>query len=607
MSVNSWSHSKLTDFEKCNKYFWLKHDQRIPEPERPLPPGKTEHANDRGTRVHQSCEDFVSGKIKELCPEAAQHFGMQLDLLRAMHKDGLVSLEGEWGLNRDWAPWAWAGDWLEVEEPEELGLTVQKVKTLPTKALHDVIYAIGQGRGKPAKHFIWEPPWLRMKLDAMVMHDETTATVIDYKGLPLGTLIPTPTGWTTMGEIRVGDSLFDAAGNVCTVRGKSQIKHLDNYRISFDDTSTVECDAEHLWTLHDGTVAAVTDLKSGDLINTAAPLQLPETSLPIDPYVLGIWLADGKHSTGEICKPDAEIWDEIQRRGYTVGEDYNRDHEHRCRTHTVIGLRTALGELDLLGDKHIPQAYMRTSYQQRLDLLRGLFDGDGSANHKRKQAVLNTTREDFAQQVQELLLSLGQRPLVSPYKATGFGKTVDAWVVSFRPNGINPFLLPRKANKVLKTWGPGEAWRRKIIKVEQIASQPTQCILVDSADHTFLCTEKFIPTHNTGRKFGNEIKHAEQLQLYQLATFMRYPQLQTVHAELWYLDQNETTSQKFSRAMGLRYRDKFTKRGDALTACEDFPAAANIHACRWCQYGPWGGGQCAEGVRTPSKPGKKGA
>ena len=603
MAVNSWSHSKLMDFEKCKKYFWLKHDQKIPEPERPLPPGKTEHANDRGTRVHQSCEDFVTGKTHELCPEADQHFGFHLDLLRTMYKDGLVSLEGEWGHNRDWEPWAWSGDWLEIEEPAELGLPSKKVKTLPARAAPETIYLVGK------KAFIWEPPWLRLKLDAMVMHDETTATVIDYKGLPLGTLIPTPAGWTTMGEIRVGDSLFDAAGNVCTVRRKSQIKHLDNYRISFDDTSTAECDAEHLWTLHDGTVTAVTDLKSGDLINTAAPLQLPEASLPIDPYVLGIWLADGKHSTGEICKPDAEIWDEIQRRGYTVGDDYNRNrnHEHRCRTHTVIGLRTALGELDLLGDKHIPQVYMRASYQQRLDLLRGLFDGDGSANHRRKRAVLNTTREDFARQVQELLLSLGQRPLVSPYKATGFGKTVDAWAVSFRPNGINPFLLPRKANKVLKTWGPGEAWRRKIVKVEQIASQPTQCILVDSPDHTFLCTEKFIPTHNTGRKFGNEIKHAEQLQLYQLATFMRYPQLQTVHAELWYLDQNETTSQKFSRAMGLRYRDKFTKRGDALTSCTDFPAAANIHACRWCQYGPWNGGQCAEGVRTPSKPGKKGA
>lgn len=392
MSVNSWSYSKLSDFEKCKKYFWLKHDQRIPEPERPLKPGQLEHANDRGTRVHQSCEDFVAGRTTELCPEAEKHFGMHLDLLRTMYADGLVSLEGEWGLDRDWGSWAWSGDWMEVDQPEDpadFGLTEKKVKALPAKADVSVLYMVAQGRGKPAKHFVWEPPWLRMKLDAMVMHDETTATVIDYKGLPLNTLIPTPTGWVTMSEIRVGDSLFDAAGNVCTVRGKSQVKHLDNYRISFDDTSTAECDAEHLWTLHDGSVVAVTDLKPGDLIRTAAPLQLPKADLPVDPYVLGIWLADGKHNTGEICKPDAEIWDEIQRRGYAIGGDYNRNHEHRCRTHTVIGLRTALGDLDLLGDKQIPQAYLRASYQQRLDLLRGLFDGDGSANHKRKQAVLN--------------------------------------------------------------------------------------------------------------------------------------------------------------------------------------------------------------------------
>ena len=590
MAVNSWSHSKLVDFEKCKKLFWLKHDQRIPEPERPLPPGKTEHANDRGTRVHQSCEDFVTGKTHELCPEADQHFGFHLELLRTMYKDGLVSLEGEWGLNRDWASWAWGGDWVEVEDPKELGLPIQKVKALPERGLAEVIYAKGK------QHFLWEPPWLRMKLDAMVMHDETTATVIDYKGLPLTTLIPTPLGWTTMGEIQVGDKLFDINGAVCEVHGKSEIKHLPNYRITFDDTSVVECDEEHLWTLHSSDVRVVTELVVGDLIATAGALQLPEQSLPIDPYVLGFWLADGKHSSGEVCKSDPEIWEEVQRRGYEIGNDYNEGTD-RCRTHTIFGLRSKLDALGILGDKQIPQMYLRGSYQQRLDLLRGILDGDGSANHKRKQAVLNTTRLDFAQQVQELLLSLGQRPLISPYKATGFGKTVDAYCVSFRPNGINPFFLPRKANKVLKTWGAGESWRRKITSIEKLAPQPTQCILVNSPSHTFLCTEKFIPTHNTGRKFGNEVKHAEQLQLYQLATFLRYPKLETVFAELWYLDQDEITSQKFSRAMGLRFRDKFSKRGDALTSCTDFPANPNKFTCKWCQYGPWNGGQCTVGVR----------
>ena len=106
----SWSYSKLSDFEKCKKYFWLKHDQKIPEPVRPLPPGKTEHANDRGTRIHTSCELFINGTDSELCFEADKHFGNQIALLREMHKDGLVSLEGEWGMNADWAPCGWSGD-----------------------------------------------------------------------------------------------------------------------------------------------------------------------------------------------------------------------------------------------------------------------------------------------------------------------------------------------------------------------------------------------------------------------------------------------------------------------------------------------------------------
>ena len=131
--INSWSHSKLTDFDKCKRMFWLKHDQRIPEPERPLPPGKTEHANERGTRVHDNCEGYVRGEHDALAPEAEKHFGIQLDLMRALYADGLVSLEGEWGMDSDWETTAWKG------------------------------------------------AWLRLKLDAMVMVDKTHAIVIDYK------------------------------------------------------------------------------------------------------------------------------------------------------------------------------------------------------------------------------------------------------------------------------------------------------------------------------------------------------------------------------------------------------------------------------------------
>lgn len=131
--LKSWSHSKLGDFQKCKRLVFLKHVERIPEPERPLPPGKTEHANDRGSRIHDDCEQYVRGNIPDLTPEADKFFGVHLMLLREMYKDGLVSLEGEWGMSDQW----------EVAD--------------------------------------WKTAWLRLKLDAMVMHSKTHATVIDYK------------------------------------------------------------------------------------------------------------------------------------------------------------------------------------------------------------------------------------------------------------------------------------------------------------------------------------------------------------------------------------------------------------------------------------------
>jgi RecB family exonuclease len=176
--IISWSYSKLTDFEKCRRMTKLKHIDRIPEPERPLPPGKTEHANDRGTRVHDNVEQYVRGDIDQLCPEAEKHFGPQLDLLRVLYAEGLVSLEGEWGMSQAWETHPWHGQWEEIsaEAMDELGLEANiKATKLPPKGRAEDIAKIGK------KFYIWVPAWLRLKLDALVFHDEKTATVIDYK------------------------------------------------------------------------------------------------------------------------------------------------------------------------------------------------------------------------------------------------------------------------------------------------------------------------------------------------------------------------------------------------------------------------------------------
>lgn len=108
--IQSWSHSSLMNFEKCKFLAWLKHDQRIPEPARPLREGQTEHANDRGTRIHQACEDFVAGRLDAQTPEM-KAFKLEFEHMRRLYAKGMVSLEGEWGVDQDWQPTDWKTAW----------------------------------------------------------------------------------------------------------------------------------------------------------------------------------------------------------------------------------------------------------------------------------------------------------------------------------------------------------------------------------------------------------------------------------------------------------------------------------------------------------------
>ena len=129
----SWSFSKLQDFSRCKLAFKIKHIDKVPEPERPLPKGKTEHGNDRGSRVHDNIETYIRGDHDALCYEAEKHFGTYIDLVRVMYQDGIVEMEGQWGFSEDW----------EVAE--------------------------------------WGDAWLRMKLDLLIHVSPTQAIVIDWK------------------------------------------------------------------------------------------------------------------------------------------------------------------------------------------------------------------------------------------------------------------------------------------------------------------------------------------------------------------------------------------------------------------------------------------
>jgi CRISPR/Cas system-associated exonuclease Cas4 (RecB family) len=109
--------------------------------------------------------------------------------------------------------------------------------------------------------------------------------------------------------------------------------------------------------------------------------------------------------------------------------------------------------------------------------------------------------------------------------------------------------------------------------------------------------EAIVIDYKTGRKFGNEVKHSQQLQLYALATFLRHPHLEVISAELFYIDIGETTRQTFTRDQALRFKRSFDKQGTALTDCTDFPPNPNKWSCQYCPWGPEHTGHCQVGVR----------
>ncbi|MEC4616304.1 PD-(D/E)XK nuclease-like domain-containing protein [Tsukamurella tyrosinosolvens] len=333
--------------------------------------------------------------------------------------------------------------------------------------------------------------------------------LVDFKGLALDTPIPTPTGWATMGSLRVGDHVFGSDGRPCRVTAKSEVHFKDCYRMKYDDGTSLVCDHDHLWAVTTGRSTTTRVIETSEIsrriremssgvrpyIALPAPLELDAVDLPIDPYVLGAWLGDGSARDGRITKPDVELFDHIAARGYKYGELIGRD-ETKCRSRTIYGLSAQLGRAGLLGAKTIPDAYLRGDTTQRLDLLRGLMDTDGTYNKVRSSVVFGSVDKAMAEGVRELALSLGERAVIHEVDGVGYGKLVHSYRVSWRPQRFNPFLLSRKARNVTLARSV-RSTRRVIQSCDRTVTVPTQCIQVDSPDRTYLCGDQMVPTHNT--------------------------------------------------------------------------------------------------------------
>lgn len=354
------------------------------------------------------------------------------------------------------------------------------------------------------------------------LYDAAESAVVDHKGIHVSTPVATPEGWTAAGMLAVGDTVFGADGRPCRVTRTYPAQYRACFRVTFNDGSSLVTDdvqelpfvragrhsqpmpmstaeaASHVWS------RASRPQRQLRLYN-GSPLELPDRDLAVHPYVLGCWLGDGGVHGGAIGKPDDELFDHIRSCGYEV----SAPHGTRQLMRTVYGLSTQLQQLGLqwrdpdhprshgrlAGEKRIPSGYLRASRDQRLALLQGLMDTDGTWNRPRKRAVFTTTDKGLAETVAELVTTLGWKAHIAPHSSTGFGLTVTEYYVEFTPIGSNPFRLSRKASLARITGSRVSGYR--IVKgIEAVPRVLTRCIDVDSPDHLYLAGEQMVPVHN---------------------------------------------------------------------------------------------------------------
>lgn len=346
--------------------------------------------------------------------------------------------------------------------------------------------------------------------DYVEIFPDNTFVVRDFKGFPLDTLVPSINGFIKIEDIKVGDFIFDGEGNITKVSGVSQIHYNPCYKIVFDTNEEIVCDHEHKWLVELDRKSEPTVLETEELFKLMPNnsimrikntfIKTEKKELMIDPYVLGCWLGDGNRTCGTITSQNNNMWNEIEKRGYELGEDVSQGGSGKAVTRTVLKLYTSLRILNLLKNKHIPDDYLLASFEQRLDLLRGFMDTDGYFHKKRKRCVMSTTQIWQMEAVRNLVSSLGGKVTVMKQKGKGFGKEVTVYHVIFRLKE-NPFLTRNEDYcEIMKDVKINKSEHRYIKSIEKVDTVPTKCLEVESPLHTFLVTKNFIPTHNTNKE-----------------------------------------------------------------------------------------------------------
>ncbi len=352
------------------------------------------------------------------------------------------------------------------------------------------------------------------------------------KAQPLDAKILTPDGWRMMGDMRPGMRVLCPDGAVARVLQVHPQGKKDIYRVVCSDGATTRVTADHLWETQTRkernrqsssvktTREIAASLRYCDGWNHYLPLVEPikgqQQSLPLDPYVVGVLLGDShiRQRGGAVeillASTDRELVAEVNsllpggRFSMPVGANY-RFTDDSDRWHKGSTVRESLVKLGMTNfhswDKVVPAIYMQAEANDRLALLQGLLDTDGSP-HNSLGAEFCSTSDRLAQQVRELTWSLGGVATISSRTTSYTHKNVKkSGRLSYRvqvtlPAGLRYFRLERKQSQIVNERQKIGRAVRTIRSVEKVGRAEAQCITIDHPRQLYI-TDDYIVTHNS--------------------------------------------------------------------------------------------------------------
>lgn len=344
------------------------------------------------------------------------------------------------------------------------------------------------------------------------------------KAEPYSRKIPcptSPTGYKLMGELKVGDEVFDRHGNPSIVNGIFEQGEQDVYKITFSDGRTAFCTDQHLWTYRRSNSGGPweTDITANIMKNykykkyyipSCQPVNYPKRDLQIDPWVFGCFMGNGCLTSDQL-----QIYAQNDEVPSAIAEKYNFKFKKIAETHAYIFFDEEWNEVktkdffqfipEMIGlescKKFIPQNYMYNNVDSRIHFLQGIMDVNGVIEEKPTSLSITYTSGSYTllKQVQELLYSLG---FTGKLKDVSEGNTFYGTLEFEIPNSARGYIFSMMSKRIYALALSDEYKMNKyyndlrIVDIHFSHREKCRCIMVNNTEHLYL-TEDFIVTHNT--------------------------------------------------------------------------------------------------------------